>query len=489
MSDKDNKKVKTPAKEKMTKETKKRFLKKGSYSFALCVIAVLVVVAVNLFASQLPASLNQVDMSDLKLYSLTDETKAMLDGLEEDVVLYFITSAVGVDDILDKTLAQYESYSSHIKVKKIDPDANPLFTQNYTDATVEKGSVIAVCGDKSKVVEAIDMYEYTQNYQTGATVATGFDGEGVITSAISMLTRNDLPTMYVLTGHNELSMSSDLTNLIEKNGMAIETLSLLTSESVPENCDILFIYSPMTDISSDDLAKLQAYGEKGGNIIVSLYFSNSDMPNLSKLLSQYGVGFDYSIVLEEDSSYYAMQNPTYIVPTIQENQYTKNISGGQTFVLAPIMQPVLPLSTTSDDIKITSLLTTSGSSYAKADAMNMTTVDREAQDVSGPFSVMSAIEKKTEEGVSTMIVVGSESVFDSGVNEQVGDGNYRLILGVLSELADLEQSVAVPVKSLSYIPLTITTEQGNLWRNMSIFVIPGLFLVVGGIIWLKRRRR
>lgn len=477
-------------KDNVAKETKKRFLKKGSYSFALCVIVFAIVVAVNVFASQLPASVNQVDISQQKLYSLTDQTKAVLDNLQEDVTFYFIASSATADDILQKTLNQYEAYCSHIKVEMKDPDVNPLFTKEYTEETVEENSVIVVCGENSKVVAYADMYEQTVDYTTYQPVPTAFDGEGQLTSAITMLTNDNLPVMYTLTGHEELPLSASLKKMVEKSNISVKDLSLLTSESVPEDCEVLMILSPASDLSADDVEKIKAYMEKGGNVIVALYYNDTAMPNMDKLLSEYGVGVDKSVVLEEDTNLYAYQNPMYLVPTIKATDYTSDVSDGNTFVLTPIMQPIMQLASSDQSgLEIIPLLVTSGTSYAKKDVANMQTYVKESADELGPFSVMTVIEKSMDATVSTMAVIGSESVFDEQVNSMVSGGNYRLIMNVISQMCDFEQTISIAAKSLSYENLNITTQTAILWRNITMFVIPILFLAIGGVIWFKRRRR
>lgn len=113
---------------KLAKETRKRFLKKGSYSFALCVIVTAVVVALNLMMSQLPASVNEIDISEQKLYSLSEQTLNVLKELDKDVTIYHIATKGSEDDILKKMLAQYEAHSPHIKVELKQPNLNPQFT-------------------------------------------------------------------------------------------------------------------------------------------------------------------------------------------------------------------------------------------------------------------------------------------------------------------------------------------------------------------------
>ncbi len=56
----------------------------GSYSLVITVVVLAVLVAVNIFASALPAALTQYDISSTKLYSITSNTKVVVNALEKD---------------------------------------------------------------------------------------------------------------------------------------------------------------------------------------------------------------------------------------------------------------------------------------------------------------------------------------------------------------------------------------------------------------------
>lgn len=474
---------------KISKETKKRFLKKGSYSFALCVIVAAVVIALNLMAGQLPASVNQVDISAQKLYSLSDQTLNMLSQLNQDVTIYQIVSSGSEDDILEKTLEQYKAASSHIKVEKKDPDLNLAFVSSYTDATLPQNSLIVACGSQNRVISYDEIYETSVDYNTYTTQTTGFDGEGQITSAINILTSEDVPVMYTLAGHDELELPAELQSMIEKENIGVKSLTLLTEEKVPEDCVVLLILSPTKDISKEDAEKIKTYMAGGGKAMIATYYSTNDTPNLDSIIQEYGVGISDGVVMEEDTSNYAFQNPMYVVPSIQSTAYTADLVTGNAFVLAPIVQPVMQLASADSTLDIIPLLQSSATSYEKKNPENMESYEREDGDELGPFSLATAVEKTVDDVVSKMVIIGSESLFDSEVNSAVSGTNYNFLMNIFSQLAGHESTTAIAVKSLSYEPLSITMQKAVLWRNITMFVLPAAFIIAGVVIWYRRRRR
>lgn len=137
-----------------------------------------------------------------------------------------------MDDTVVRTLENYEDESSHIKVEYVDPAVSPNFYSSYTDAAPSDGSIIAVSGEKSKVIDASDLYEYSVDYSTYTQTKSAYDGEGQLTSAISYVTSDNQPKLYVITGHGESSLDSSFQSALEKMNIAVEELTLLQQDAV-----------------------------------------------------------------------------------------------------------------------------------------------------------------------------------------------------------------------------------------------------------------
>ena len=81
----------------------------GSYSLALTAIVLALLIVVNILASALPTSLTRYDMSATKLYSITSNTKAVVNALTEDVTIYWIVQSGQEDAVIENLLDKYES--------------------------------------------------------------------------------------------------------------------------------------------------------------------------------------------------------------------------------------------------------------------------------------------------------------------------------------------------------------------------------------------
>ena len=82
----------------------KKSLKNGSYSILITVIVIAALVVVNLIVQTLPTDLTQLDFSSNKLYTLTETTTDFMEGLSEDVALYYICENGEEDDTTVKLL-------------------------------------------------------------------------------------------------------------------------------------------------------------------------------------------------------------------------------------------------------------------------------------------------------------------------------------------------------------------------------------------------
>ena len=136
-------------------------LRGGSYSLVVTAIVLAILVAVNVFASALPKSMTNYDISSSKLYSITSNTKVVVNNLQQDVTIYWVVQSGEENDVIENLLSKYESLSDHIEVAKKNPDVYPTFTQQYTSESVPNNSLIVESGERSRYISYNDIYVQT----------------------------------------------------------------------------------------------------------------------------------------------------------------------------------------------------------------------------------------------------------------------------------------------------------------------------------------
>lgn len=469
----------------------KKSLKNGSYSMGITAIVIAVLVVINLIVGQIPEKYTQVDVSTQKLYTISDTTVKYLKDMNTDVTIYHIVQSGKEDSVLEKMLTRYEEESKHIKVEKKDPVLYPNFTSQYTSDDVADNSLIVVAREKSKVISYSDLYETEMDYTTYQTNTTGFDGEGQIDSAISYVTSENLPVIYTLEGHEELELNSSLTDSLQKANYDVQSLNLLTQDAVPEDTECLLIAAPQKDLSEEEAQKIITYMEAGGKVMIFTEYTGTDMPNLKSVLENYGVTTGDGVIMEGDTGHYIMQRPYYIVPTIDNSDITSDIKSNNRYVLAPISQPVKTLSDYRDTLQISSLLSTSDEAYIKTDVQNMTTYEKEDSDEEGSFQVgVSVTEQVDDDNTTQLVCFGCASLLDEATDQQVSGGNTDLVLAALGWMCENDAPVIdVTSKSLTMSYLTVPQFDAAYWSIIVCGVIPVAFLLIGTVIWFKRRKQ
>ena len=479
-------------KEKRTQN--KKILRNGSYSIGITAVVIAIVVVFNLVVQELPSNLREIDLSSEKLYTIGDQTKEVLDNLDKDVEMYLIAQDGTESSDIQRLLERYEDRSSHVTVEQRDPAVYPTFTQQYTSDSVNNNSVIVVCGDKSRVVDYSDMYETSINYQTYTQETTAFDGEGQLTSAINYVISEDMPVLYTLEGHDEVSMGTTMTETIQKANIDIQSLNLLTQEAVPDDAACLLIFSPATDLSEDEANKVIDYLENGGNALILSDYTEEDMPNFQSVLENYGVQTVDGIVMEGDTNHYISQNPYYLLPNIESSDVTSGLSSGSRYVLMALAQGIQTMDNIRDSLNIESIITTSDSAYSKTDLENMQTMEKENGDIDGPFDLGVSITEEVGEDTETRIVYfAASTIFDDTIDSYVSGANYELLSSALSWLCQTDEdstnTISISSKSLDTSTLTVSAADVSFWSIFVTGIIPVCILLVGFGIWMKRRKQ
>ena len=455
----------------------------GSYSLTISVVVLAILVVVNIFASALPTAVTKYDISASKLYSITSNTKVVVNALEQDVTIYWVVQSGQEDEVIENLLGKYDSLSDHIQVVKKNPDVYPTFAEQYTDETVINNSLIVECGDRSRFigyddiyVQEADIYSYSYN--------TSFDGEGAITSAIDYVVSEELPQAYILEGHGEADLPASFQEQIEKENIETNTLSLLTVDAIPEDADCVMIYAPESDISQEEKDLLADYAADGGKLfVVAGPVQDGVLENLYDLLVDYGVEANEGIVVEGDREHYSFQGPAVLLPDMSSDTITDSLIEENYFPIMPISLGLTVTENTGSGT-VTELLTTSYTSYSKLAGYSMTDYEKEDGDIDGPFALAVSIDTA---GEGKIIWFTSSYFLDDMYNATSSGANANLGMNALSSLIGETEAMAIRSKSLNYNYLTISESAASLLKVSMIGVFPLLYLGIG--IWVVLRRR
>ncbi len=446
---------------------------------SLAVVLVLIVAIVgNLLVEKLQISW---DLSQEGVYTISDQTKSILKGLEQDITVYVLDSEEGFPIGYAQILQQYTKNSSHIQIAYRELSLYPNFAYDYIDSatTINKDSIIVVCGDKHVY---LDSDEYTSvGAGDNGTYQTSLNFEPLLTSAINSVNDGESSVIYQTTGHNELEFSSSIQTAILRDNYTLKDLSLLNLDAVPEDADILLINSPTSDFSKEDCDKVKSYIENGGKVYFIME-ATIVLGNLENLMETYGIRAEEGIVMEQDNSRIYGDTPTYMIPVINDTEITKKQYEANLALLVPVAKGLTEKTGTGRTI--TGLLSTSNYAFSKVN-LDSEYLSREDSDITGPFYLAALSEK---EGSGSLIVLASSNMCTDQVDEVVSGNNVDFLLNGFNYLIGDTDKMSIRSKDIQYDVSVYTTAQTRIISAVAEWGIPVLILAVGIVLVLRRKR-
>mgnify|MGYP000926756454 CR=1 FL=1 len=462
----------------------KRSLKYGSNSIILIVAVVAIALIVNLLVGMADI---KWDLTADKLYTLSDESKDIIKNIKKDVTIYGlfddgeISNGDAYRDLIN-LLEQYEKLG--IEVKYIDPDKDPGTIASFDkDKTkdIAKGDFVVKSGDKVKKLEASDLYGQTSQY------GRIFKAEPLITGAIKFVTSDVSPVAYFVEGHGEYSVDRDLSQMaaaLGNNNFEVKSLSLVTSEKVPDDCKLLIFASPKQDLTEAELIKVNAYLKDGKGRVIFLFDpieSGNKFPKFEEVLSAYNIGLNYDKVKELDDEMHLPQDEYSVIAKLENNTVNSSFKSSG-YVFMPDSRSISILKNDKEWLKTYSLIKTT-------DKAQSTNILDQSSTKSGPFDLAVASEIS---GGSKMLVFGN-GIFltDAALSSQyssyfVNGANYFLST-IVNWMQDKEDQTTVSSKFVTAKMLTTTATQVKGISIALMGVLPVLIMGCGFVVWARRR--
>ncbi len=448
---------------------------------------------------------HRFDITGVAQFTLTSQTKEVLDGLEAPVqIMAFYIPGEPIGEYSINLLEEYQNYTDQLSIESIDPAENPdtareygttLIPQEYRYPTIvfegEKGKRMVLWPEFSALVEE---------------QIVPVQAEFAFTSAILQVTGIVQRNVYFLTGHGEADIYSEYSSARKElldNLFKVGTLNLQTTDSIPEDTAVLIIAAPQQSLTSNEVDIIQSYLESGGQ---AMLLTNPNPPQgVNQLLSPWGVSIEDGIII--DPSSYVEPNETNPLVTGQRNYFgfaKTHFPGATAIIPNPEYTPQLvqtgegevQVVWISEDspIQMSWLLLTTEDSWLEKDfdPLKESEFD-EGIDLEAPlfpgfiiFAPLTDEAGEVVEGQGTTLMVIGDSDFAS--NEHFyGGNNGDLFLNAVSQLTAGTEIVSIEHKVLPFRRLIVKPETERFINYSSIGLLPLLVLVIGGIVWWRRR--
>lgn len=486
--------VKTKEK-KSSNEVIKKWLSKTSLTIILIAIIIGAYVAINLLTEK--ANLSDIDLTKDKIFTLSETSKTIIHNINQDVEIILVKMDTYSQSVVDFAY-KYKKENDKIKITEVSNITKyPELTAEYnlTENTYE---IIVRSGKEEKIISTSDLYTY--DYSTGEEKDLT---EEAITNALLSVTTENKPKLYFVSGHNDNLeyYLTDFKKKLEDEANTVESLDLLTTAKVPDDCSALVITTLNDDFKTVERDAILKYIKAGGKIILftDANVAKTNMPNFQKVLDEYGVSISEGIMIEQDTSKMLSGSPSAIIVTVNEGSSITdkiNMSMNACFINSGKIN--LADDEKMEKLGVTSeiLATTSDKAFYRSN-LSISTTSKVSGDEEGKAVVGALLTKKIDDDKTSKLIVYSNNVFITNMQVAVNSqyyfyayefyNNQDLALNSISYLTGRDDTILIR-KNTDVTTYTVTEQQQIIILTI-IFAVPLLIVIAGIIIWQVRRRR
>ncbi len=427
------------------------------------------------------------------IYELTQESKNIVDKIDEETEIVILCDGQITDDLMLLTdiVELYSERNDKIKVTTLDFVSNPTALAPYSEAiksiTNPYYAMIFVQGEKYDTAEA------TSYISTG-----GYSNiERIITNKLATFVDGfKISSVSMIMGHGEKS-NSGFESVLKMYNYKVNAIDLLKEDLPEDEKTLVVINSPTGDFSTEEINKLDAFLDTGGN--VQIYFdpliSNDKLPTLEGYLAEeWGIVRNHGVVVDMENKLESGNDTTATygimsIAKLSDSEIVKPIEASRRDVLYSASNSLEIATDKSSDIKIGAVLKTSKNAYLKT--VETIGESKNSEDISGEFNILLSAERKNytlDEEIYTgrLLVSGSGYTMDT----LIGDtrfANEDLLINSINWMRGSEAGITVREKELPQGSFTISNSAYWPWFICLVVAIPVAVSLVGFIIWLKRR--
>lgn len=444
---------------------------------------------------------SRADLTRDGKFTLSSTTTNYLHGLGKDVqvVSALMRGSEFFNDVRG-LLTEYQRHGQpHLRVETLDlaRDRERLaLLASQKGLRFDREVLVVTAADRLRVIPAEDLVRRDPADKR----IVEFRGEEVLTSAILEVTESQQRRLYLLGGKRRMEelalVAQQFASLAASQNARVEALSLEGRDALPEDADALILPGITEDLTKREIDLItQAWQERHVGLMV-LLDTTADTPNLGAFLRAQGVNPRKDRVLTTTTLPGLPPQVTYKVPAvfIPGSPITRDLAGmttsfdGQSRSLEVFSEdPVLQ----ADNVRPQALAYADGRYWGETDYLEEPFVFDSKQDHPGPLALAAAVERgqigdpDLLEGSSRLVVVANSGLIDPQGNTSKVNADF-VMAGLNWTLNRASLSGISPRQSSAYT-LQITPPQSALLQTLSLFILPGLFLLGGLVVWVRRR--
>jgi len=428
-----------------------------------------------------------IDTTALGQFTFAQQTQGVLEAVNKPVkaLCFFVPSKdrYGITTYTSDLLAGYQEFTDSLSIEYIDPDLHPDRARQYD--IKEYQTVVFESEGKTRLVPPSEIMVFSDQ---GVPVA--IDAEHDFTSAILEVTGQAQKKVYFLTGHGEAAITgtySAALNGLQDDLYLVDTLNLITNSTMPADCAVLVIASPRSLLTSMEVEVIDRYIKSGGQALI---LADPGYPDsIAQLASPWGLNLSDGTVIDTASSVAPYRDIPLV--TAEMNFFFWH---GELNIISyfPGATAMIPKEEIPAGVEMWPLVATSRDSWLEKD-FNPTEepVYDEGIDIKGPLAIGMVLAAPPADGgqssdkIVRLIIIGDSDFASDNHYREANNGD--LFLNCVNWLAEETQLISIRRNVLPFRRLAVNPDQANFINYSSLVLPPLLVLMVGGIIWWRRR--
>jgi gliding motility-associatede transport system auxiliary component len=421
--------------------------------------------------------------------TLSPESAELLNALEQVPEFIVFAQDPEVHARSEDLLARYREARPDIVVEYVNPDLDPERARQAGVRT--DGETLIRYGGDQRLISSLTEY--------------------AVSNALQALARSNERFVVMTTGHGEREPYGQasqslgaLNGELSRKGYRLQQLNLTEVAAIPDNASLLVIASPRTALFAHEMALIDAYLRRGGNL---LYLADPGDPPQSALLASLGVAVGTGQLVDSTAQLLGLDDPTVMLAGSYDNAHPVT----QGFDLVTVFPGALSVQATGDPARTSEMIVSQPSAWLETSQIRgEIRLDEADGDVAGPLPIMVSVTRSydaavdpvadglggegvgppaaTTEQLEQRIIVAGDGDFMS--NAFLGSGgNLELTMDLFNWLSGDDEFLDITVHQAPDRTLTLSDGQYLMIGSLFLFVLPGLFLVGGGVVWFRRRSR
>ena len=375
-----------------------------------------------------------------------------------------------------------------LDVNYVDIVRNPSFTSEYTSENLNTTDIIVTSGTNRRILKVADMFTF-ENYSGNLSYITSSKAEQEIDNAVLAVSTGEIINATIIVD-NASEDRSYFESTLRADGYSVKEINI-ASQEIPEDTQLLVIYTPSKDISINSLNKITAFLGNNGKFGRSLLFIASPtqtglMSNYGGLLLEYGMSISEGFAFEADGSRINSSSDNYfdgVLCNYASELYTNNISDLSRTVIAGYSKPV---TIEDNNISVPLLRYSEYSGICPFDADESWSY-KDA--ITGNVPVLAQGTVGSDGNYSSVIVSGSDKIFTrSYYGSDYSNKNYlSTMLATIN--GRTSEHVSIPEKVITAYDINIDRQTAVNLGFLVYAIIPLIILGAGFTVFLLRRNR